>query len=192
MCHTRNAIRDKADFQKGAILMKKRYFVILVGLLMTFALSMGYFLYRSDAEEPEPRMSITPEQPVVLAENAVLEYIYKYTADNITEVTDAPLPPYLAGLDKAAAKERMAGFTITSFSSDKITAVKVLKGESRQHYILGDHGGYLAVYYKNGGGLKEVTNTPINSLSQEEKKMLAAAEIVGNDKLERLLEDMES
>ena len=172
--------------------MKKRNYVILAALLMTAAFSLGYFLYRSDARETEPRISITPERPITLDGAAVLEYIYKYSGDNITEITEAPLPPYLVGLTETEAAEKLRGFTITGFSADKITAVKILKGDSRQHYILGEYNGYLAVFYKRGGGLKEVTNTPINTLSREEKNMLAAAEIVGSDKLERLLEDMES
>lgn len=172
--------------------MKKRYYAIFSAIIMTAAFSLGYFFYRSDAEEPEPRISITPERPITLEETAILEYIYKYSADNITETTEAPLPPYLAGLTADEAREKMRGFTITHFSADRLTAVKILKGESRQHYLLGEYNGYLAVFYKRGGGLKEVTNTPINALSTDEKKQLAAAEIVGSDKLSRLLEDMES
>ena len=172
--------------------MKKRYLIPLTGLLLTAAMSLGYNLAHSDAEEPEPRISITPQRPAVLSENAEVEYVYNYSADKITEITSAPLPPYLIGLTEAEARERMAGFTITRFSADKITAVKYLKGESRQHYTLGEYNGYLAVYYKKGGGLKEVTNTPVSALSSEEKKLLVTTEIIGNDKLARLLEDIES
>ncbi|MBQ9519535.1 MAG: hypothetical protein IJR59_06555 [Firmicutes bacterium] len=172
--------------------MKKRYFVLLTGLLTTASMSLGYFLYRSEAEEPAQRISITPERPAVLSEDAVLEYVYKYAADNITEITEAPLPPYLVGLTESEVREKMSGFAITRFSPDKVTAVKRLNGESRQHYTLGEYNGYLAVYYKKGGGLKEITNTPVTSLSDDEKKLLVTTEIVGSDKLARLLEDIES
>ncbi len=172
--------------------MKRRYLILITGLLITAAMSLGYFLYRSEAEEPEPRIPITPDRKTVLSEDAKLEYIYKYSADNITEITSAPLPPYLVGLDRQQAEEKMQGFTITHFSADKITAVKQLEGESRQHYTLGEYKGYLAVFYKKGGGLKEVTNTPVSALSAEEQKMLVTTEIVGSDKLARVLEDIES
>ncbi|MBQ8941098.1 MAG: hypothetical protein IJ062_04620 [Firmicutes bacterium] len=172
--------------------MKKQHYFLITALAMTLALSLGYFAYRPQANEPETRPSITPAAPVVLTEAAQIEYIYNYKGDGITETALAPIPPYLVGLDETVTREKMPGFEITSFSPEKLTVVKKLDGSSRQHYYLGEKNGYLAVYYKHGGGLKELTNTPISCLSADESDLLFGTEIIGKENLARVLEDIES
>ena len=172
--------------------MRKRNFILITGLAVTAALSLGYFSYRPEAEERPQRPAITPERQPITREDAVVEYIYIYDGDGIKEVTLVPIPPYLTELTQSEVTDRAAGFELAFFSPEKLTLKKTLSGNSRQHYYLGERDGYLAVYYKKGGGLKEMTNTPISSLSEDEKSMLMTTEIVGKDKLARVLEDMES
>ena len=156
------------------------------------ALSIGYFGYRPEAEEPTERIDITPTAEPNTRTDTVIEYIYSYKGDGITETATAPIPPYLVGLTEAETRESLAGFDVTYFSPEKLTVVKTLDGNSRQHYYLAEKNGYLAVYYKRGGGLKEMTNTPVSSLSDDEKNLLVNTEIVGKTNLARLLEDIES
>lgn len=167
------------------------YSVLLCAALSLSSLCFGYYMYRPKAEEPAPRVDIHPKRGITAAENATAEYIYKYLGDGITETSAAPIPPYLAGLTEQEAREKMRGFDITYFSENKITLVKELAGESRQHYIIGEKDGYVAVYYKKGGGLKEVTNTPTAVLGSEYAD-LAGCEIVGKEALAGLLQDIES
>ena len=172
--------------------MKKFIQTIVIGTAITFsALSFGYFLYQPKADVPQKNMSITPERRITATENTMIEYIYNY-GDGVTETTYSPIPPYLVGLTYDEAKEKMLGFELTYFDAEKITAVKELEGDSRQHYYLGERNGYLAVFYKKGGGLKEMTNTPINTIPEKELETLSDTEIVGSDKLARVLEDIES
>ncbi len=172
--------------------MKKQHYFLITALVISLALSLGYFAYRPQADEPETRPSITPVSPVTLSETAQIEYVYHYKGDGITETAAAPIPPYLIGLDEQQTREKTAGFEITSFTPQKLTVVKNLDGISRQHYYLGEKNGYLAVYYKHGGGLKELTNTPVSTLSADEYELLMSTEIIGKENLARVLEDMES
>lgn len=165
---------------------------VIIGLTLTIsALSFGYFLYQPKADAAEERIPITPNRQLTVSENTMIEYIYNY-GDGITETTYSPVPPYLIGLDHEAAKEKLTGFDITYFDAEKLTVVKHLEGDSRQHYVLGEKDGYVAVFYKKGGGLKEMTNTPINTLSESELEEMGKNEIIGSDDLARVLESIES
>lgn len=154
------------------------------------AMGFGYFLYHPQADEPEERVTVNTQERERVSENTIIEYIYTY-GDGITETAFSPIPPYLIGLDETEAKESLKGFEVQEFGADRLVVKKVLEGNSRQHYVLGEKDGYLAVFYKKGMGLKEMTNTPINALTEDEKALFGA-EIVGADKLARLLEDMET
>ena len=182
-----------SDFLKGGKNMIKKWIhTVVIGMALTLsALTFGYFLYQPKASVAEERMPITPVQQLTATENTMIEYIYNY-GDGITETTYSPIPPYLVGLTYDEAKEKMRGFELTYFDAEKITAVKQLEGDSRQHYVLGEKNGYIAVFYKKGGGLKEMTNTPANTISEDEKDELFANEIVGSDKLARIMENIES
>ncbi len=173
-------------------MLKKWINTIVIGMALTLsALSFGYFLYQPKASEIEERIPITPEQRITATENTMVEYIYNY-GDGITESTYSPIPPYLVGLTCEQAKEKMKGFDLTYFSAEKITAVKELSGDSRQHYVIGEKNGYVAVFYKKGGGLKEMTNTPVDSLDEGEIEELSKTEIVGSGRLASILQDIES
>ena len=162
----------------------------LCAVLSFSAMIFGYFLYHPQATEPAERVNINAQQAPLVTESTIIEYIYIY-GDGITETAFSPIPPYLIGLDENEVKNSMKGFEVTEFSPEKLTVKKTLEGSSRQHYILAEKDGYLAVFYKKGMGLKEMTNTPINALTESEKELLGI-EITGKDKLARLLEDLET
>ena len=59
-------------------------------------------------------------------------------------------------------------------------------------YIVTTLDGYIVVYYaeKNGGGIKEFTNTAVNALAPEEQNRLAAGiQVCSDEALARLLQD---
>ncbi len=123
-------------------------------------------------------------------------YEYFYPQDNITEKTEETAPYFLVNMDKEKLTEIFIEWEIVSFSSKEVVMRKTIEGESVQHYIVGIKDGYVAVFYKtpiNGSDLKEITNTPIKSLTEEEQNMLEdGIHVVGEEQLLKVLEDYSS
>ena len=85
-----------------------------------------------------------------------------------------------------------------SWQMDEFSPLRVVfnrseRGRSSQHYVLGEKDGYVAVYYKDSGVLKEVTSTPVASLNDDERKsVISGKEIDGDTHLYLCLQDLES
>ncbi len=131
-------------------------------------------------------------QPKILATTNMV-YEYYYTSDGKTERTEE-LPPYfMIDMTEQSLKESFSEWQIVKFTSDEVVMQKNIEGKSSQYYILGIQDGYVAVFYEepiNGTSLKELTETPIAALSDEELiRLKAGIHVMGNDQLIKALED---
>ena len=83
-----------------------------------------------------------------------------------------------------------------SFSEKEVVLQKVIEGESTQHYIIGEYDGYIAVFYEkeiNGTKLKELTDIPLESLTEEEQEQIKKGiKITGKEELMKFLESYDS
>ena len=82
---------------------------------------------------------------------------------------------------------------MTEFSKDRVVFNKSINGNSTQHYVIREDNGYVAVFYRESNILKEVTSTPIESLSDEDKKLFEnGVEIDGEKNLIKYIESLET
>lgn len=127
-----------------------------------------------------------------------ITYKYRYQEDNITETMTEMAPKFLIGLNEQDLKNTFSSseWHLNKFSPEEIILQKNLPGKSNQHYIIGIKDGYVAVFYQkkiNGCDLKEITNTPIKSLSLEDQNRLKVGiKISGENNLFSVMQDYES
>ena len=142
-------------------------------------------------EETSPVMS---EEKITGSTKMV--YQYYYPADgNIVEQEDVP-PYFLIGMTFSDMKDYYSNWQIVYFSEDKVVMRKEVVLDTDENYMVGNMDGYVAVYYDNGDygmSLKTVTDTPLSSLDEEERKRLDEGIFIsGDEELARVLESYES
>lgn len=124
----------------------------------------------------------------------VYEYFYK--DDKITEKVEDVPPYFLIDLTREDIERDFKNWQVKSFSEREVVLQKVIEGESVQHYIIGEYDGFVAVFYEreiNGTRLKDITDIPISSLSQEEQnKIKEGIKIVGKDELIKFLQNYDA
>ncbi|MDE6357214.1 MAG: hypothetical protein K2L15_01335 [Eubacteriales bacterium] len=197
--------------------MKKIKYVLittfLIGIVYFSALA-GYSLYKPlnesidlEAERQEAMLNTKNLRENIekqannikiakVTPSTKMKYEYYYKGDNITETFEDVPPYFLLDLTRAELENNFKDWNVKSFSEKEVVMQKVMEGESSQNYIIGEYEGYIAVYYEkeiNGTKLKEITDTPISSLSAEEQeKIKNGIKIVGEDKLMEFISNYES
>ncbi len=191
-------------------MLKKVYFVlffILVIFVAIISASIGYNMYdrkNNDnniiqyKEEANTDFFKQQEEPVdnitvaKITPSTKMTYEYFYKDDSITEVVEDVPPYFLIDLTRNDLETNFKDWQIKSFSPKEVVLQKVIEGDSTQHYIIGEYEGYIAVYYEkeiNGTKLKEITDIPLEGLSEEEQqKIKEGIKITGKDELMRFLE----
>lgn len=136
---------------------------------------------------------------IIVTPSTKIIYKYYYEDDGFSETTSELAPEFLIGMNKNELKKTFAHshWKINNFSREKVVLQKNISATNKQNYVLGVKDGYVAVFYqeKNLSGLKlkEITNTPINSLSLDEQKRLnGGIKVSGEDKLILIMQDYES
>lgn len=191
-------------------MLKKVYFVlffILVIFVAIISAGIGYNMYdrkNNDnnviqyKEEANTDFFKQQEEPVdnitvaKITPSTKMTYEYFYKDDSITEVVEDVPPYFLIDLTRNDLETNFKDWQIKSFSPKEVVLQKVIEGDSTQHYIIGEYEGYIAVYYEkeiNGTKLKEITDIPLEGLSEEEQqKIKEGIKITGKDELMRFLE----
>ncbi len=153
--------------------MKKKY---LIAIIFT---AIIYLIWRLTQKFP-PQI-ITPSTKII------------YNYDNYTESKLAP--NFLIGMNEHDFKNVFSDWNVKDFSREKIVMQKNIAAKRQQYYIIGIKNGYVAVFFHDGRkkSLKELTNTPIESLSSEDKNRLEKGiKISDEDKLITIMQDYES
>lgn len=132
----------------------------------------------------------------IIMPSTKMVYNYYYQKDGCIETTAETAPYFLIGMNEQELKKTFRDWKVCDFSKEKVIMQKNADCKSNQHYIIGIKDGYVAVFYQqqiNGTNLKEITNTPANSLSHEDRKRLEnGIKISGEDKLIAIMQDYES
>lgn len=127
-----------------------------------------------------------------IGENTVLEFVYNYS-DGYSETQQSLPQQFMYGWDREKTIRNYSDWQVSEFGSDRVVFNKSVEGNSSQHYILKINKDYVAVYYRDTGILKEITSTPVKSLSEEDRKAFEiGVEIEGEDNLIRYMEALES
>ena len=136
----------------------------------------------------EPAMA----QPDRITSDTTIVYEYAGDADGSVQRLEQNAPAALFNLTRTQLAERIEGYTIESFSSSEVVLRK--NAPRIENYVLGIWDGRVAVFYADSGvtenGLKEVTDTPVSSLSEDEQMRLKLGVVIeGSGQLMKVLED---
>ena len=170
--------------------------IVASGIIFTIIGGMtGYFFAYTSEEGTEygQGLVMAEAQPSdVINENTVLEFVYNYS-DGFSETQQNLPQQFMYGWDREKTKAVYKDWLMTEFSPDRVVFNKSINGHSTQHYIIREDKGYIAVFYRDSNILKEVTSTPIESLSDEDKKLFEnGVEIDGEKNLIKYIESLET
>lgn len=173
-------------------------YILIVTSGVIFAIIGGltgyFFAYNSELDsEYGTGLVMAEAQPdTVIGENTVLEFVYNY-ADGFSETQQNLPQQFMYGWDREKTQQAYNDWMMTEFSEDRVVFNKSIDGNSTQHYILRENNGYIAVYYKESNILKEMTSTPVASLSDEDKALFEkGVEIDGEKNLIKYIEGLET
>lgn len=176
-------------------LLKKVCITFAAGTVI--AISAGYYgnkyaILGLDEGDYTKNTEVTVPYKPCINENTVIEFVYNYSDGYID--TQYTLPAkYMQGYDREQLQNAYDSWQMDSFSANKVVFSKNFQEESPQHYILKEYNGYIGVFYKKSGILKEITSTPVASLSDADKKRYAeGVEIDGEDNLVKFIENLET
>lgn len=145
--------------------------------------------------------ALSEDEPVDLAPyhggvriTPVTQMVYEYCYDDgRVESSREDAPYFLLDMGAEKLEEMFPDWEVTVFTEDEVVMRKYVPGKSGEYYIVGIQDGYVAVFYQqpvNGTKLKEITNTPVHTLSSDERQRLAdGIQIQGNDRLAKVMED---
>ncbi len=125
-----------------------------------------------------------------------LVYEYYYEGDGQVRREEETAPYFLIDMTRQDIEEKYPDWQLQSFSKSEVVMRKNIPGKMEERYIIREYDGYVAVFYeqpKDGVILKEITDTPISSLTEEEQnKLKIGITILGEEALMNALEDYES
>ena len=174
----------------------KGLLVVMCGLVFTVAGGLtGYYMAfnsEMDSEYGGEVVMAEAKPDVTIGEKTVLEFVYNYS-DGISETRQCIPQRSMYGWDREKIQQAYSDWQMTEFSADRVVFNRNIEGDSPQHYILKENDGYVAVYYRDSGILKETTSTPVASLSDEDKKLFQEGlEIEGETNLIKYIEGLET
>lgn len=133
---------------------------------------------------------------ITVAADTEMVYQYFYTNDRVTKEQTEAAPLFLQGLDREQLQSVYNGWQMVLFSPEKVILRCRIEGRSSESYILGEDGGYLAVFYEDGEKairLQERTDIPLSALPEGEALQIREGmRVTGEENLAKLLADFTS
>lgn len=175
--------------------LKKGAVILSIGIAA--AIAAGYYgnkyaILGVDDGDYTKNTEVAAPYKQCIDENTVIEFIYNYS-DGFSNSQYTLPENYMIGYDKQQLMNIYKDWQMESFSPNKVIFEKSINDDSPYHYILKEHKGYVGVFYKKSGMLKEITSTPIASLSENDKKRYEAGiEIDGEENLAKFIENLET
>lgn len=118
----------------------------------------------------------------------------KYSKCGHIVSTKTPIPIDMVNLTEEQLKMAYKNWSIKKFSPEEIVITKTIPGKCRNHFIVKEKDGFVAVYYQqaiDGISLKEVTPLLTKNLPQKEKERLKEGiKIESQQELAQTLEDL--
>lgn len=184
--------------------MKRAGAVLVLGLCSFLAfLVLGYQHTVKTQEEQRAEARRLPEPAeralngrITVGADTEMIYQYFYTNDRVTKEQAESAPVFLQGLDREELQSVYNGWQMVLFSPEKVILRCRIEGKSSESYILGEDGGYLAVFYEDGQKaihLQERTGIPLAALPEGEALQIREGlRVTGEENLAKLLADFQS
>ena len=182
------------------IYMKLAKIGVVTACGIVVSIISGYFGYVKTIESEKNNLynynmnsrAVNLDQKITVGKDTILEFVYNYS-DGFSEVQQLFPQYYMEGWTREEMIEAYDTWQMSEFSRDRIVFNKNMNCESSQHYTIKDSDGYIAVFYKNSDVLKEMTSTPIASLSEADQQLYRdGVDIDGEANLIRYLENLET
>lgn len=151
------------------------------------------FGYRYELNEYEAENEMkTAYVKAEVSDKTVFDFVYKYS-DGTNEIQEVRPAEYMYGWNRDKIAQAYDNWNMVSFDADKAVFEKEIEGSAAKRYIVKELDGYLAVYYKENGKLKELTNVPIMAVDEADRERYKAGVSVDSDEaLIRLMENIET
>ena len=184
--------------------MRKAGAVLVLGLCSFLVfLVIGYQHTVKTQEEQQaavPRLyepaERTINEHITISADTKMIYQYFYTNDRVTKEQTEAAPVFLQGLDREELQSVYNGWQMMLFSPEKVILRCNIEGKSSESYIIGEDGGYLAIFYEDGQKaihLQERTEIPLTALPEGEALQIREGlRVTGEENLARLLADFMS
>lgn len=145
-------------------------------------------------EEPTTQVSVVPTPRITPSTKLVYEYYYEGD-EEVRTIEEVP-PYFLIDMTRKDIEQKYPEWELKSFSNAEVVMRKNIPGTVKQRYIIGEYEGFVAVFYEqpvDGVSLRELTDTPISSLSEEDQtKLKIGISVYGDEALMNALENYES
>lgn len=201
--------------------MRKRFLITIIFIVnMVIAVCIGWYIYKinnideinntqiaknsnvkiqdectefSKVYETATMQANANEEKVTPKTKLIIQKNYKGCKHTITD--DVELPKEMVNKTKKEIEEYYGNWKLEEFSKSNIILSKEFEGICNEHYILKSENGYVVIYTisedDNENYLKE-TQISTQFLSEEDLENLQKGiAIVGNDELQKALEDFE-
>lgn len=123
----------------------------------------------------------------------ILKKTYKECGHSIKEYVE--IPEELVNLTKEELEEQYKDWTIEKFTPLDVILTKEIEGSCKEHYILKEQDGVIAIYEEKENGeevLKEITGISTEYLTENDKmEMKKGIKVYGKEALNSLIEDYE-
>lgn len=157
------------------------------------------YTLENDIKNQEQQTETTEVAAVNIARitpSTKLVYEYYYEGDGQTKREEEVPPYFLLDMTRQDIEEKYPDWQLKSFSNSEVVMRKNIAGKVKERYIIGEYDGYVAVFFEqpvDGVSLRELTDTPISSLTDEEQtKLKIGISILGEDALINAMENYES
>lgn len=123
----------------------------------------------------------------------ILKKTYKECGHSIKEYVE--IPEELVNLTKEELEEQYKDWTIEKFTPLDVILTKEIEGSCKEHYILKEQDGVIAIYEEKENGeevLKEITGISTEYLTENDKmEIKKGIKVYGKEALNSLIEDYE-
>lgn len=200
--------------------MSKRGYMIIVVSIFTISLLMGivlyHFFWKEEKVEPvqiaeekitdecteegmlygepeETEETNATEEKVSPNANLVLKKRYEDCGHTTKEIVE--IPPEMVNKTQEEIEKEYPEFQLEGFSAHEVILLKEEKGYCKEHYMVKEKEGKLAIYTldeKETPTLKEETEIATEYLPEEDLKMLKeGVKLYGKEQLNSYIEDFE-
>lgn len=125
--------------------------------------------------------------------STIIVYEYYNISTGKMEVEEEEPPYFMIGFTEEELKSTFRDWLLISFNSERVVMRKNIQDKKINTYVVGVQQGYVAIFTRepeNKTTLKELTEIPVSALPiEEQQRLLNGIEIVGEDKLYKILED---
>jgi hypothetical protein len=138
----------------------------------------------------------------IITPSTMMSYDYYDIDNNKIQTTNELAPYFMIGMNKDQLKNYFDDWEVKKFSHEKVIMQKNINDSNKnQNYLISTKDGHVAVFYLDKDNidnmsnliLKEITPTPIDSLTLEDRERLyRGIKIFGDETLSKIIQDYES